>query len=537
MSASRLLYGTTIFLGAFLLFLVEPMAAKQLLPVLGGSSAVWLTCLVFFQVALLLGYLYAHWITRCQATTWRRHVYLVTLAAAVLLLVAQRIFPAEPVRGSDHPVSTIFSTLAFTIGLPFLLLSATSPLLQVWFQRAKGGTIPYRFFALSNCGSLLALIAYPFVVEPHFTLKLQRSLWSFGFIVYAVLCAVVARQLPLPAPANTVEQTQTPTTAPAKAKWLWFLLPMAAAMQLSAVTSHLTVNIAAIPLLWMLPLAVYLLTFILAFEFPALYRRGIVVRLLVVMLASLGYAISKTDVSLPIGIAILFFLAECFLAGFFCHSEAYALRPKNPAETTLFYLLIAAGGAAGTFFIGIASPMVFSANYDLAISFFVTAALAIVVTWSDGWPQRLLWSTATALLLFFAIMLHTAYAREAILEIRNFYGTLRVKQMTGPHGGTERMLLNGTIQHGTQTLRSRPHPDPHHLLCRQLRHRPRPSPLLQRASPQHRSHRTRHRHHRNLRCGQRPHPLLRDQPAGTSHRAEPLHLSARLSRSDHLCRR
>ncbi|WP_433967541.1 spermidine synthase [Tunturiibacter gelidiferens] len=247
-----------------------------------------------------------------------------------------------------------------------------------------------------------------------------------------------------------MEETQAPAPAPAKAKWLWFLLPMAAAMQLCAVTSHLTVNIAAIPLLWMLPLAVYLLTFILAFEFPALYRRGIVVRLLVVMLASLGYAISKTDVSLPIGIAILFFLAECFVAGLFCHSEAYALRPENPTETTLFYLLIAAGGAAGTFSIGIASPMIFSANYDLAISFLVTAALAIVVTWSDGWPQRLLWSTATTLLLVFAIMLHTAYAREAILEVRNFYGTLRVKERTGPHGGTERMLLNGTIQHGTQ---------------------------------------------------------------------------------------
>ena len=450
MPASRLLYGTTIFLGAFLLFLVEPMAAKQLLPLLGGSSAVWLTCLVFFQTTLLLGYLYAHWITLCQATTWRRHVYLVTLAAGVLLLIAQRIHPAEADHGSGHPITTIFITLATTIGLPFLLLSATSPLLQVWFQRAKGGTIPYRLFALSNFGSLLALIAYPFVVEPNITLKLQRTLWSFGFILYAAFCALLEHQLPGPPTTFPTEEASPIEGASARAKWLWFLLPMAAAMQLSAVTSHLTVNIAAIPLLWMLPLVIYLLTFILAFEFPGLYRRGIVVRLLVVMLASLGYAISKTDVSLPIGIAILFFLAECFLAGLFCHSEAYALRPERPTEITLFYLLIAAGGAAGTFFIGIASPMIFSANYDLAISFFVTAALAIAVTWSDGWPQRLLWSTAAALLLFFAVMLRTAYAREAILEVRNFYGTLRVKQMTGPHGGTERMLLNGTIQHGTQ---------------------------------------------------------------------------------------
>jgi hypothetical protein len=450
MSSSRLLYGSTVFLGAFLLFLVEPMAAKQLLPVLGGSSAVWLTCLVFFQVTLLLGYLYAHWITRCQASSWRQHVYLVTLGAAVVLLAAQRILPATLSPSSDHPVATIFSTLAYTIGLPFLLLGATSPLLQLWSLRTHGGGIPYRLFALSNAGSLLALVAYPFVVEPNITLRIQRTLWSIGFLVYAILCTIVARQAR--AATQTFEPQEEPITprTPASARWLWFLLPMAAAMQLSAVTGHLTVNIAAIPLLWMLPLAVYLLTFILAFEFPNHYRRGVIVRLLVLMLASLGYAISKTDVSLPIGVAILFFLAECFLAGLFCHAETYALRPQRGSETTLFYLLIAAGGAAGTFFIGIASPLIFSANYDLAISFFVTAALAIAVTWQDGWPQRLLWSTATALLFFFAVMLRTAYARDAMVEVRNFYGSLRVKQTTTDQADPERMLLNGTIQHGTQ---------------------------------------------------------------------------------------
>jgi hypothetical protein len=451
MSASRLLYGITIFLGAFLLFLVEPMAAKQLLPTLGGSSAVWLTCLVFFQVTLLLGYLYAHWLTRYGCLGWRRHLYLASLLAAVLLLAAQRVHPIELGSGSDRPITTIFATLTFTIGLPFLLLGATSPLLQVWFFRTWGGSIPYRFFALSNAGSLLALIAYPFAVEPSLTLRLQRTLWCLGFLVYAVLCALLTRPV-----KNAAVQSSSPpqdSTIPRTGtiiRWLWFLLPMAAAMQLSAVTAHITVNIAAIPLLWMLPLAVYLLTFILAFEFPNFYRRGIIVRLLVVMLASLGYAISKTDVSLPIGVAILFFLVECFLAGLFCHAETYALRPQRASETTLFYLLIAAGGAAGTFFIGIASPLIFSANYDLAISFVVVAALAIAVTWRDGWPQRILWSTATGLLLIFTIMLHRAYARDAIVEVRNFYGTLRVKQTTTGQADPERMLLNGTIQHGTQ---------------------------------------------------------------------------------------
>jgi hypothetical protein len=450
MSASRLLYGVTVFLGAFLLFLVEPMAAKQLLPALGGSSAVWLTCLVFFQVALLLGYLYAHWLTCEDSSGWRRYLYLASLVAAVILLIAQRFHPVELVHGSDHPVTTIFRDLTLMIGLPFLLLGATSPLLQLWFLGTHGGSIPYRLFALSNVGSLLALIAYPIVVEPNLTLKLQRTLWSVGFVVYAGFCVVLSRQTGMATQPVTSPEEPIAPRARADTKWLWFLLPLAAAMQLSAVTAHLTANIAAIPLLWMLPLAAYLLTFILAFEFPLFYRRGIIVRLLVIMLASLGYAISKTDVSLPIGMAILFFLVECFLAGLFCHAETYALRPQRGPETTLFYLLIAAGGAAGTFFIGIASPLIFSANYDLAIAFFVTAALAVAVTWRDGWPQRLLWSTATVLLLFFAIMLHTAYAREAILEARNFYGTLRVKQFANPQGNTERMLLNGTIQHGTQ---------------------------------------------------------------------------------------
>jgi hypothetical protein len=450
MSGSRLLYGTTVFLGAFLLFLVEPMAAKQLLPGLGGSSAVWLTCLVFFQGALLLGYLYAHWLTRGSHAGRRRAVYIASIIFAAASLAARGLVPTGLSQHADHPVAAIFLALSETIGLPFFLLGATSPLLQVWFLRTEGGGIPYRLFALSNVGSLLALIAYPTLVEPNLTLEVQRRLWSVGFLVYVVLCFALAWRTQPDTKPETPQDEPLAAKTPMATKWLWFLLPMAAAMQLSAVTAHLTVNIAAIPLLWMLPLAAYLLTFILAFEFPSFYRRGIVVRLLVLMLASLGYAISKTDVSLPIGVGILFFLTECFLAGLFCHAETYALRPQRGSETTLFYLLIAAGGAAGTFFVGIASPLIFSANYDLAISFFVTAALAVAVTWSDGWGQRMLWITASALLFVFAIMLHAAYARDAILEVRNFYGTLRVKETTTDHADPERMLLNGAIQHGTQ---------------------------------------------------------------------------------------
>jgi hypothetical protein len=449
MSSSRLLYGTIAFLSAFLLFLVEPMAAKRLLPTLGGSSAVWLTCLVFFQTTLLLGYLYAHWLNRGILTRGRQALHIALLAAAAASLLLPTLFSS--INGTAHPVTTIFITLATTIGLPFLLLASTSPLLQVWLARQELGPVWYRLFALSNVGSLLALLAYPTLVEPHLTLKLQRSLWNIGFGVYVILCAILVRQSHSNASPSPQTESSAYTATSHAAKWLWFLLPMAAAMQLTAVTSHITVNIAAIPLLWILPLATYLLTFILAFEFPTFYRRGIVIRLLVLMLASLGYALSKAETSFPIALNITFFLFECFLACLFCHAEAYALRPQRSSETTFFYLLVAAGGAAGTFFIGIASPLLFSANYDLPIAFLLTAALALVVTWRDGWPQRLLWSTASILLLGLLFMLHNGYKHEAIFLTRNFYGSLRVKQSsTPPQSAPVRMLLNGSIQHGTQ---------------------------------------------------------------------------------------
>ena len=451
MPSTRSLYGFAIFLSAFLLFLVEPMSAKQLLPALGGSSAVWLTCLVFFQLTLLLGYLYAHWLTRRPFKSGQRLLYLALLAVAIVLLAAQRFIRPDLSQGSEHPVATIFLALTLTIGLPFLLLGSTSPLLQIWLFREQGGHVPYRLFALSNIGSLLALIAYPTLVEPHLTLKLQRSLWAIGFMVYAVLCAILSRQVPATSPVTPQESSDTAAPPASTAtRWLWFLLPMAAAMQLSAVTSHITSNIAAIPLLWILPLAVYLITFILAFEFPRFYRRSIVVRLMVVMLASLGYTISKMDSSIPIGLAILFFLFECFVACLFCHAETYAIRPRRPSETTLFYLLVAAGGVTGTFFIGIASPLIFAANYDLSITFLVTAVLALAVTWPDGWGQRLLWATGSLLVLFLNFALHAAYKQETLLETRNFYGSLRVKESVTHEGQPLRSLLNGTIQHGNQ---------------------------------------------------------------------------------------
>jgi hypothetical protein len=449
MTSSRWLFGGAVFLGSFLLILVEPIVAKQLLPVLGGTAAVWITCLVFFQTALLVAYLYAHWLSR--SSRWTIHLLLLLLAASAAIAWSVRSYNIG--LGADRPIATVFVALSAWIGLPFLMLGANSPLLQVWWSRVEASGIPYRLFALSNLASLLALGLYPSLIEPHFTLQAQRIAWACGFVAFALVSVALTkttRSVAIGSGPTTVSEEINLSAPPLHHMLLWVLLPMGAAMQLSAVTSYLTANIAAIPLLWILPLAVYLITLILAFQFPHLLARRLVTRLLLVLLGSLAYMLSKTEVSLPLRINILFFLIEVFVSCYFCHSEAYALRPKRSSESTIFYLLFAGGGALGSFVIGIAAPLIFRFNYDLAITFLLTAVLASVVTWKDGWSQRMLWAVASIMMAVLVSWLHIAYQRETIAAVRNFYGTLRVRQDHGYPGSIRRVLTNGTIQHGTQ---------------------------------------------------------------------------------------
>lgn len=474
MRAMRFVYGGLIFLSAFLLFVMEPMAAKQLLPILGGSSAVWVTCLVFFQAALLIGYLYAYW----MAQQHRMLVHAAMLICAVTIALGPIVLRAavdaigiafEPNWGdAAHPVSTIFSVLSVSIGIPFVLLSSTSPLLQVWWTRQMGGSVPYRLFALSNAGSLLALAMYPTIIEPNLSLATQRTLWAAGFAVYAIVVVWLHGRVTKssqPASVNPfVSTVDTPHEAVTlKRRWMWFLLPMGASMQLAAVTSHLSQDIAPIPLLWILPLGAYLLTFVAAFEMPRLYQRSVVSRLMIVMLAALGYALARVDTKLPVGFAVLFYLVEVFVSCWFCHAETYRLRPASAARSTAFYLTIAAGGVVGTFLIAIASPLVFRANYDLALAFLNTAVLGALVMWSEGWSQRALWVTASVLLFGTTVALRVQFGRNALMRARNFYGSLRVtasdyddggegKPNTSSAASPVRVLMNGHIRHGMQMM-------------------------------------------------------------------------------------
>lgn len=485
MSPLTVLYAIAIFLGSFLLFLVEPMAAKRLLPLLGGSAAVWTTCLVFFQVALLLGYMCAHWL----ATRLRPRAQAFVYTGLLIACLAQASLNLRPDLHAStlHPILSVFLLLTTLIGLPFVVLSATSPLLQAWYaagfaNAANGSAVttavrvvpPYRLFALSNLGSLLALLTYPWLVEPRFSLREQSLAWLAGFVVFVTACAGIAwfkvrdgRERN----AVAVEEATMPAAAdepqPSSVnRVLWLLLAACGSVMLCAMTNHLSQNIAAIPLLWIVPLTLYLLSFVIAFSrgswLPGFLRwripgLGISMARMVLLLltaATLGwlvYTANEMHRDLALWKTVSLYCSALFILCLFCHAELHRLRP-SPRHATSFYLLIAAGGAIGSILVGVVAPVTLTGSYELAWGVVFVSVMAVAVTWKHGLGWRLFWSTATLAIAGVLIFFHIRGDGEnTIVRIRNFYGTLRVtEQMEPPFTGPTRYLYHGTIRHGSQ---------------------------------------------------------------------------------------
>ena len=458
------LYAAAIFLSSSLLFLVEPMAGKRLLPLLGGSASVWMTCLVFFQTVLLAGYLCAHGIATRLRPRLQAAIYGVLLAAS-LAQVALNLNPH--LRASTtRPVFSVLWLLTLLIGIPFLVLSATNPLLQWWYARggdriAGAPAPPYRLFALSNLGSLLALMAYPALVEPYFSLRAQTLAWSAGFLVFVLVCGLISLKAGKAAASESLsgEQQAVATEGleqpPAASKRiLWLLTAAGGALLLSAVTSHLSQNIAAIPLLWILPLTIYLLTFVIAFNGGRFYVRWLFVPFLAIALAGIGYLIANPYKEVAIKYTVPLFCAALFIGCMFCHGELYRRRP-SPRYATQYYLLIAAGGALGSMLVGIMAPLVFRGSYEMAWCLVCTAVLAAVLMWKEHWVWRLFWPAgAIALVAVVVVKQAGVYNEDAIVQARSFYGPLRVTQETDDESGMMRTLVHGTIQHGTQYFSS-----------------------------------------------------------------------------------
>jgi SAM-dependent methyltransferase/MFS family permease len=448
-----MIYAATIFLSSFLLFLVQPLIARLILPWFGGSAAVWTTCMLFFQALLLAGYGYAHLLEKKLGRgRLQPIIHTALLAAAVATLP---ISPSEAWKpgGDEEPISRILLLLGASVGLPYLLVASTSPLLQAWFARARPGENPYRLFAISNLASLVALVGYPFVVEPFLAAHEQVSLWSWLFAAFAILCAVVAWRTPR---AGVGVET-APVAAPVATQQvgLWLALSASGSVLLLATTNHLTQNVASIPLLWLAPLTLYLLTFIIAFEGRNWYRPQFVWPFVLAWLGGMAWLLVDSDYHYNLALQLGMFLPGLFLGCLFCHGELYRLRPE-PRQLTKFYLIVSAGGALGGLFVAVVAPLAFDGYYELGIGMTVLALLAAMRFAQLGRFQSL--ASLGVLMGVAACAAYDAfsYHRDVRVSERGFYGVLRVKEYGSPgEQGHLRRLVHGTIMHGEQYLERR----------------------------------------------------------------------------------
>jgi len=475
-----LLYALTIFLSAFLLFQVQPIIAKMILPWFGGGAAVWAACLLFFQCALLLGYGYSHGIVgRLKPRQqWVLHSVLLALCLVFLPIVPSAAWkPVDP----SAPVWHILGLLAATVGLPYFLLSTTGPLVQAWFVRVRPGSTPYRLYALSNLGSMLALLSYPVLVEPALTLRHQAVIWSVGFVAFAVLCAWAGwkSQSVAIVPASAADTDAIEETGEPAPSWglrlFWVALAACPSMLLLAVTSHLTADLAPIPFLWILPLAIYLLSFILCFDASRWYRRIVFLALLPLALGASAYLTDKSPADLPdVRVPIAVFSVAFFVCCMVCHGELARLKP-HPRYLTGFYLMLSVGGAAGGIVVALIAPAVFHAYYEFPIAVCLCGVLAVAVVFRErewpfrrdllGWPAILIFTLATSLIGYEGRMMRDA-VKSSLFVGRNFYGGLKVTQYNRYYDWDGyRSLAHGSINHGEQYTHPARHKQPTTYYC------------------------------------------------------------------------
>ncbi|MCX7196575.1 MAG: fused MFS/spermidine synthase, partial [Proteobacteria bacterium] len=449
LSTSAILpYAGTIFLSAFLLFLVQPIIAKQILPWFGGSAAVWTTCLVFFQSTLLAGYAYADLTTRLgqKRQTWL-HIGLMVLSIVTLPILASEAW--KPV-GDEEPILRILLLLTLTIGLPYFLLSTTTPLLQTWYwQRFRTG-VPYRLFALSNFASLLALLGFPVLFEPWLNLNALGWGWSVIYAGFVVVCATTgwisikaARDNPMPA-QTAAEQSEAASSKPSIGTQIqWLSLSAMGSAMLLAISNHITQNIASVPFMWVVPLSLYLITFILCFDHPRWYVRWLYIGLLIPGLPLMAWKIP----SLSLSVAAPLYLAGLFVACMFCHGELARHKP-DPRHLTRFYLMMSVGGALGAVLIAIVAPLTLNGYFELNISL---VALALLLMLQLEGKQLLIGIAVVFATSWYATKGAQEYADDMRVMERDFYGVVRIRDREYD-GTTYRAMLHGSIIHGGQLL-------------------------------------------------------------------------------------
>jgi len=435
-------YAVTIFLGAFLLFAVQPILGRTLLPLFGGGPAVWTVCLLFFQIGLLAGYLYAHAAGRMSGA-----YHLAVVAISLWFLpISQKAMPP-----GLWPELQVLALLAASAGLPYLVLASTGPLLQTWFHEQFPDRSPYRLYSLSNIASMLALASYPVLIEPLLGLSVQRTLWSGGYALYAACCGWCAwshRQ------SNACSTNSTKGLRKRDVAW-WLALSAAGSIILLAITNQMCQEVASTPFLWILPLAIYLMTFILAFESPRWYSRRWYSRALSLAVPA-ACAVSAMGLVIPVTVHIAVFSVTLFVCAMSCHGELANARPE-PARLTHFYLSIAAGGAIGGTLAALGAPLVFTSYLEFPLGLSLCCALILLrILTHDTTPglalhQRLIPCAGLILAAIGPLAFLSGSEPLTSSSFRNFYGTLRLRERTSI-AGPQREMRHGRITHGFQFI-------------------------------------------------------------------------------------
>lgn len=476
-------FALNIFVGAFLVFLVQPLIARYILPWFGGSRSVWSASMLFFQVGLLGGYAYAFGISKYLKLRKQFIVHTLLLFLSILWLP---ITPDDSLKPdvSISPALDVLLLLLFTVGVPYAILSATGPLYQHWLAVWKPNKSPYIFYSLSNLGSLLGLLIYPFVVEPNLFLQTQTVVWSVSYGIFILFSIIMMLSLGLVQSTEAKEDADKPNDASQDSIgfWrifagtkaydliLWVLLSACGTALLLSTTDFMCQDLAVIPFFWIIPLCLYLLTFIITFAGERFYKRWLWFPILILITQPL-FELLKDHYNYNKGElfeSIFLYIYGMFAAIMVCHGELFRIRPKSE-NLTLFYLMVSLGGAIGGFFITFIAPTIFSDYWEFPLSFIACLLLAAFCfirsggfsTFKEnlGSIKERIPSICFVGLLFFGqggylsnqfIEFRSTFSENVLAKTRNFYGVARVVEEGRRSKKHRYELIHGHIEHGTQ---------------------------------------------------------------------------------------
>jgi len=464
-------FAFSIFIGAFLLFQVQPIIGKHMLPWFGGTSAVWITSMLFFQVLLLLGYLYAYLLSRFSLKIQTSIHFVLTVATCgiIIFLFTTWHSPITPgiewkLPDTTSPIQQVLVFLLLSVGLPYFLLSTTSTVLQNWFGLVEQKQSPYKLYALSNAGSLIGIASYPFVIEPFFSLQTQGQWWSVGFLFYGAVLLICCVKIFITPYKKAAALKNKIVTIKKKTYAFWLLLSATPSIMLLSITELMTQSIAPIPFLWLLPLGLYLLSFIICFSDKKWYWRNFYAYLFLVFGP---FALLFTQTSGPsVPFSLLIFSLALFSSCMLCHGELYLSKPPVQ-KLNLFYVYVAFGGAIGGVLVGIIAPLFFNGIWEVYIGFYLSllVAFGVLLQYKDSSVYRhmkIFFLSTRELYLFiligFPLVIFTVALVVVVISgysgakiFRNFYGTLFLASKAAD-GETTTYLIHGKIIHGTQHM-------------------------------------------------------------------------------------